>query len=194
MWMLRNFYKTTSGLWRRTPGTWKGSPFSSKGGRAKYKRQKERQKSQGRRPVLGRESWRRRSFRTAGNPLTGRPVRSFEISEGNTTGRGKKKARNPQNMRLTTTPSGEVAQTLSSTTSERGLDREAQAALLRVRTGPECPEDNLRELTWDRNPNCGIARERKKKKREDFLAKSSNLRCRLVHSQKQRIAQTPKER
>ena len=60
---------------------------------------------------------------------------------------GKKKERNPQNMRLTTTPSGEVAQTLSSTTSERGLDREAQAALLRVRTGPECPEDNLRELT-----------------------------------------------
>ena len=27
-----------------------------------------------------------------------------------------------------------------------GLDKEVQAALLRVRTGPECPEGNLREL------------------------------------------------
>ena len=35
--------------------------------------------------------------------------------------------------------------------------------MLRVRTRPECPEGNLRELTWFRNPNCGIARERKKK-------------------------------
>ena len=32
-------------------------------------------------------------------------------------------------------------------TSKWGLGREAQAALLRVRTGLECPEDNLRELT-----------------------------------------------
>ena len=72
-------------------------------------------------------------------------VGSFGISDGNITG-GKK---NPQNMHLTTTASREVAQTLGSTTSEWGLGREAQAAELvpRVRTGPECPEDNLRELT-----------------------------------------------
>ena len=44
-------------------------------------------------------------------------------------------------------PSGEAEQTLASTTSKRGLDREARAALLRVRAGPECPEGNLRELT-----------------------------------------------
>ena len=50
-------------------------------------------------------------------------------------------------MHLTATPSKEVAQTLASTTSKWGLNREAQAALLRVRTGPECPEGNLRELT-----------------------------------------------
>jgi len=38
---------------------------------------------------------------------------------------------------------------LTSATSEWGLGREAQAEslALRVRTGPECPEDNLRELT-----------------------------------------------
>ena len=45
------------------------------------------------------------------------------------------------------TPSGEAAQTLASATSKRGLDREVQAALLGVRTGPECPKGNLRELT-----------------------------------------------
>ena len=50
-------------------------------------------------------------------------------------------------MRLTTTPSRVVAQTLESTSSKRGLNREVQTALLRVRTRPECPEDNLRELT-----------------------------------------------
>ena len=45
------------------------------------------------------------------------------------------------------TPNGEAAQTPTSATSKQGLDREALAALLRVRTGPECPEGNLRELT-----------------------------------------------
>ena len=45
----------------------------------------------------------------------------------------------------------------TSTTSKRELDREAGAALLRVRTRPECPEGNLRELTRDSNPDCGIA-------------------------------------
>ena len=50
-------------------------------------------------------------------------------------------------MCLMETPSREVAQTLASATSKQGLNREAQAALLRVRTRPECPEGNLRELT-----------------------------------------------
>ena len=39
-----------------------------------------------------------------------------------------------------------AAQRLTSATSKQGLDREARAALLRIRTGPECPEGNLREL------------------------------------------------
>ena len=57
----------------------------------------------------------------------------------------------------TVTPSGEAAQMPSSATSKWGLGREARAALLRVRTGPECPEGNLRELTRESNPDCGIA-------------------------------------
>ena len=54
-------------------------------------------------------------------------------------------------------PSGKAAQMPVSTTSKRGLGREARAALLRVRTGPECPQGNLRELTWASKPDCGIA-------------------------------------
>jgi len=51
---------------------------------------------------------------------------SSGISEGNITRRGKKKK--TQNTHLSTTASGEVAQTLGSTTSEWGLGREAQPA------------------------------------------------------------------
>ena len=53
-------------------------------------------------------------------------------------------------------PSGEAAQMPASATSKRGLGREAWSALLRVRTGPECPEGNLRKLTWETKPDCGI--------------------------------------
>ena len=57
--------------------------------------------------------------------------------------------------------SGEAAQMPTSATSKQGLGREAWAALLRVRTRPECPQDNLRELTWDSKPDCEIATIRK---------------------------------
>ena len=58
-------------------------------------------------------------------------------------------------------PSREAAQTPAPTTSKRGLGREARAALLRVRTGPECPEGNVIELTWASKPDCGITTTRK---------------------------------
>ena len=46
--------------------------------------------------------------------------------------------------------------------------------MLRVRTGPEWPEGNLRALMLYSNPNCGIAREREKKRgwRENNTAKA----------------------
>ena len=81
-------------------------------------------------------SQRRRSFQTAGNLPTSGSVGSLGVSEGDITGRKKeKKKKNPQNTRLTATPSGEVAQTLTSTSREQGLTREARAAslVLRVR-------------------------------------------------------------
>ena len=57
--------------------------------------------------------------------------------------------------------SREAAQMPASATSNQGLGREAPAALLRVRIGPECPKGNLRELTWASKPDCGIATTRK---------------------------------
>ena len=67
-------------------------------------------------------------------------------------------------MRLTVY--GEVAQTRICH-QRVGLGREAQAAslVLKVVTEPEYPEDNLRELMWDSNPNREIARETKKEKK-----------------------------
>ena len=61
----------------------------------------------------------------------------------------------------TVTPSGEAGQMPAFPTSKQGLDREVWAALLRVRTRPECPEGNLSELTWASKPDCGIATMRK---------------------------------
>ena len=57
----------------------------------------------------------------------------------------------------TVTHSREAVQMPVSATSKWGLGREAQAALLRVRIRPECPEGNQRELIWASKPDCGIA-------------------------------------
>ena len=90
------------------------------------------------------------NFQTAGNPLTDGCLGNFGISEGNITGRGNTHTHTHthiQNKHQTSTPSGEVAQMLASASSVQGLNKESQPALLRVRTGTECPEDNLRKLT-----------------------------------------------
>ena len=75
------------------------------------------------RPVQGRESRRRRSFQTPGNPLTGGSVGSFGILQGNITGREKKE---PTAYALAATSSREVAQTLELARSR--LKREVQDA------------------------------------------------------------------
>ena len=54
-------------------------------------------------------------------------------------------------------PNGKAAQTPAPDTNKQGLGREVRAALLRARTGPECPKGNLRELAWASKPDCGIA-------------------------------------
>ena len=67
-------------------------------------------------------------------------------SEGNITGR-KNKYLKPTDYVPNGNSQRRSRQSLASATSKRGLGREAQAALLRVRTWPECPKGNLRELT-----------------------------------------------
>ena len=57
------------------------------------------------------------------------------------------KKKKTQTMRLTTTLSGEVAQTLTSTSRKQGAEQGGPGCMLRVRARPEYPEDNLRELT-----------------------------------------------
>ena len=81
--------------------------------------------------LLGRESWSR-SFQVLGNPLNWWVCGEFGISERNITGRETHTHTHThtQNTCLTTTPSREVAQTLLSAISERGLDREVGAASL----------------------------------------------------------------
>ena len=71
------------------------------------------------------------------------------------------------------TPGREAVQTSASATSKQGLGREARAAYLIVRTRPECPEGNLKELTWASKPDCGIA----------TTQKNPNLRCHQARSQ-----------
>ena len=56
----------------------------------------------------------------------------------------------------TVTHSREAVQMPVSATSKWGLGREAQAASLRVRIRPECPERYLSELIWASKPDCGI--------------------------------------
>ena len=177
--MLSSFHKTASECWRRTPETQKGSPFSSKGGRTNYRRRK----SYGWRSTLRRELWRRRSFQQKkfltetevsgrGNPLTDRSVGSFGISEGNITGRKKKqypRENAPKhNSQRKSSPDALIHQQWA------GAGQGGTGCMLRVRTRPECPEDNLSELMWDSNPNFRIAREKKKKKlrKRTFLWKA----------------------
>ena len=146
--------------------TQKVSPISSKGGRTKDKRQKQRTKDLGMETCPGEGVMKKEKFPHSRKPLTGVFVGSFGITEGNIIVREKHKNK-PQNMCVIEAASREVAQMLTSTTRKWGLSREVWVAwlVLRVGTGLESPEDNLKELMWDSNPNSGIARETKKIKK-----------------------------
>ena len=99
-----------------------------------------------------------RSFQTPGNTLSAESVASLGTTEGNIPGgKTNEKLKPTDYVPNGNSPSGEATQTPAPATSKRGLGRGAQAALLRVRTGPECPKGNLSELTWASKPDCGIA-------------------------------------
>ena len=64
----------------------------------------------------------KRNFQTPGNPLTGGSVGSFGISGQHNW----EEKQQQQNMRLIATPSGEVAQMLTATSREQGLNTEVR--------------------------------------------------------------------
>ena len=71
---------------------------------------------------------------------------SFGISEGNITGRGRKKKNHTEyvpnhNSQWRSSPDAHARH------QQIGAEQEGMGCMLRVRTRPECPEDNLRELT-----------------------------------------------
>ena len=125
--MLSNFHKTTSEHWQRTPGAQKFSPFSFKGGRTKYKRQKRETKELGTETHPGEGAVK--EFPNTRKISHLRVCGEFWNLRGQYNQEGKKK-KPPRNKLLTATPSGEVAQMLTSTTSKWGLNREAWAACL----------------------------------------------------------------
>ena len=84
---MNKVYKTTSDRKERTSGAQKSSPLSSKGGRTRVLKIEKGDKGT-RDGDLSREgSLNRGSFQPPGNPRAGGSGGSFQISEGNPTGR-----------------------------------------------------------------------------------------------------------
>ena len=80
-------YKTTSDRQQRTSGAQKSSPLSSKGGRTKLLKIKNGHKRTRDGDPSREGSLNRGSFQSPGNPRAGGSGGSFQISEGNLTGR-----------------------------------------------------------------------------------------------------------
>ena len=118
IWMLSDFHKTTSECWWKTPGTQKGSLFSSKGGRIKYKKQKERQRVRDGDP--SREEFVKEKFPNTRKPSHQQVCGEFWNLRGQHNQEGKKKKTTHRIRALTTTPSGEIAQTIASAPSKQG--------------------------------------------------------------------------
>ena len=52
-----------------------------------------------------------------------------------------------------------------------GAERRGAGGIAQGEDRAECPEGNLRDITWDGNLNCGIAKEREKINRRKALIK-----------------------
>ena len=87
-----------------------------------------------------------RSFQILGNPLTGGSVGSFGISEGNITRRETHTHTHTEYVPNHNCQWGSSPDTCFHH-QRVGDGQEGTGCTLRVRTGPDCPEDNLRELT-----------------------------------------------
>ena len=135
---------------------------------------------------MGRESWRR-GFHTVGNPSQVCLWWVLEFQRATQSGRKEKKHPPPTHTHLTVKLQVETEKWPDTHGHHQRVGtRQGGVGYLigplGVRTGPECPEDNLRELMWDSNPNHGIiGRERE---RETFPTTGSSIaRWTRAHSQ-----------
>ena len=98
---------------------------------------------------------------------------------------GKNKTKNPTNYASNCNSQRRSSPDTCGHQQRAGAEHGGLGCMLRVRTGPECPEDNLRELTWDSNPNCGIAWEKKRERDWERIFPQKALRhCRATHRTK----------
>ena len=75
-----------------------------------------------------------------------------------------------------------------------GAEQGGAGFMHRVETRPECPEDNLRELTGHPDPNCGNSQRRKKKKRErERISPLKALNHSMVCSQNKALSELSEE-
>ena len=81
--MQNSTYRTHSEHWQRTVDFQKGKSVSLEWSRAKDKDKKGGKRFQNGDLSLGRQSWRRKSFHTLGNPLTGRVMGELQNLRGN---------------------------------------------------------------------------------------------------------------
>ena len=126
---------------QRTSDTQKSSPLSSKGGRKKYKTQKKETKEVGTELSPGKEVLKREKFPNTRKPSHCRICAKLWKHRGQHK-RGKKinkQFKIADCEPYGNSPSGEAEQMPAPATSKRGLGREAWAAFLRLRIGPECP-------------------------------------------------------
>ena len=118
--MLNRFHKTTSEHWRRTSSTQKGSPFSSKEVGQNIKDKKRVKRVRNGDPPQGGSCEGGEVYK---HQETLSPAGLWGFLESQREGNNKQ-TNNPQIMRLTITPSGEVVQKLTFASSEWGLKRE----------------------------------------------------------------------
>ena len=109
-----------------------------KGDRTKYKRQKERQKVRNRDLSWGES--REEKVSKQQETLSSAGLWGVLESQRTTQPGGEKKKKTLTEYAPPQLPVEKVAQTLA------GARQGGAGCMLRVRTGPECPEDNLREL------------------------------------------------
>ena len=145
--MWKNSHRVSSECLQRTPDVQKGKPISE-GSRAKDKDKQGDRGFLNRDPVLGRESWKRRSYYTIGNPSQAGSGRIFGSSEGSTM-RKMEKIHYRDHVKWKISAEKQL-KCLCLPTANRGwLQRLGlQGSLFKKKTRANCHEDTLRGLMW----------------------------------------------